>query len=65
MVLKILYMEQVFGSLNLSKEILLNEMAIILVSQQLSEYKMKNDYYYRSIMVFHGIIFALSMNIQF
>ncbi|MBF0449800.1 MAG: hypothetical protein HQK75_03785 [Candidatus Magnetomorum sp.] len=38
-------MEQVFGSLNLSKEILLNEMAIILAHQQLSEYKMKNDYY--------------------
>jgi len=33
-------MEQVFGSLNLSKEILLNEMAIILASQQ---YKSRNN----------------------
>ncbi|KPA15550.1 hypothetical protein MHK_004235 [Candidatus Magnetomorum sp. HK-1] len=37
-------MEKVFGSLQISKEFLLNEMAILLARQQLSEYLMEIEY---------------------
>jgi len=38
-------MEQIFSSLQVSNELLLNEMAILLAKQQLSEYIMENEYY--------------------
>ncbi len=37
--------DRVFSTLKISKDQLLNEMAIILVKQQLSEYSMEVDYF--------------------
>ena len=37
--------DRVFSSLKISKDQILNEMAIILVKQQLSEYSMEVDYF--------------------
>ena len=38
-------MEQIFNSLQVSNETLLNEMAMLLAHQQLSEYIMEIEYY--------------------